>query len=296
MPELPEVELARRALVRWMKGHTVLHAEADKKARTFRGASPEDFEALRGKLERADRRGKYLLLGFSDGRGLVAHFGMTGKLVKRPKGVPVPFSRARLVLDSGDVIHFRDPRLLGRIEVRSADALASSTAVDALGTDPLVDGLTPASLQAALKTTKQDLKIALMDQAKIAGLGNIHAAEALFRAGLHPARKPASLSPKEWAHLCQAIHDAIAFGLEQAGDADDIEYVEEPGSKNPFLVYGRTGTPCVRCGTTVKALTQSGRTTHYCPSCQRRTAPTKKRSQPAAAKPSRSASASSRRR
>ncbi len=268
MPELPEVEFARRALVRWMKRRTVVAAEADPKARTFRGANPKAFEALRGTLERAERRGKYLMLAFSGGRGLVAHFGMTGKLVKRPKGEAVPFSRARLVLDSGEVIHFRDPRLLGRLEPLPSDSLASAKAVKALGIDPLVDGLTPKTLEGAVRTTKKDLKIALMDQERVAGLGNIHAAEALFRAGLNPTRKPASLTPAEWTRLCQAILDSIAFGLEQAGDADDIEYVEEPGAENPFLVYGREGTPCVRCGTRVRALTQGGRTTHYCPSCQ----------------------------
>ena len=270
MPELPEVEFARRALVRWMKGRRVVRAEAEKKARTFRGASPAAFEALTGRLERAERRGKYLLLTFSGGRGLVAHFGMTGKLLRRPKDVAVPFSRARLALDSGDVVHFRDPRLLGRLEPRPAGELATSKEIAALGVDPLVDGLTPAELEARVGSTRQDLKVALMDQSRIAGLGNIHAAEALFRAGLHPQRKPASLSPKEWARLCKAIHDTIAFGLEEAGDADDIEYIEEPATKNPFLVYGREGSACKRCGSRVKAVTQAGRTTHFCPTCQPR--------------------------
>lgn len=270
MPELPEVEFARRALARWMKGRTVVRAEAERSARTFRGTNPAAFEALTGRLERAERRGKYLLLTFSQGRGALAHLGMTGKLLKRPGGEPVPHSRARWVLDSGDVIHFRDPRLFGRIELVPAQALSATRAVAELGVDPLVDGLTSEGLEAALASTKQALKVALMDQTRVAGLGNIHAAEALFRATLHPARTPASLSKAEWRRLCQAILDTIAFGLEEAGQADDIEYVEEPGARNPFLVYGRAGTACTRCGATVKALTQGGRTTHFCPSCQPR--------------------------
>ncbi len=267
MPELPEVELTRRALARWFDGHRLVRADADPKARTFRGARVADFLRLRGRLERAARRGKYLLLEFSKGRGLVAHLGMTGKFVKRPAGVAEPFSRARFVLDTGEVIHFRDPRLFGRFEPAPAAALARVKAVAALGRDPLVDGLTVAQLRAAVGPSRQDLKVALMDQARVAGLGNIHAAEALFRAGLHPHRKPGSLSEDEWRRLHGAIHAAIAFGLAEEA-AEELQYVEEPGAENPFLVYGRAGEPCPRCGATVKASTQGGRTTHYCPSCQ----------------------------
>lgn len=268
MPELPEVEFARRSLVRWFRGHRLVRAEADRKARTFRGAKVADFEKLSGALASANRRGKYLMLAFSDGRGVVAHLGMTGKFVKRPAGQAEPYSRARFVLDSGDVIHFRDPRLFGRIEPAPAAKLPEVDAVAALGVDPLVDGLSAEQLEAAIGRSKQDLKVALMDQGRLAGLGNIHAAEALFRAHLHPARKPQSLSRAEWAALAKAIRDGIAFALETEGDGEEIEYVEEPGATNPFLVYGRAGEPCPRCKTTVKAFTQGGRTTHFCPSCQ----------------------------
>jgi formamidopyrimidine-DNA glycosylase len=270
MPELPEVEFTRRALERWTRGRTVVRAEADRKARTFRGASPAAFEALGGRLERAERRGKYLLLTFSRGGGLVAHLGMSGKVVRRAAGVAAPYSRARLVLDSGDVIHYCDPRLLGRLEPRPDGALASAPAVAALGVDPLVDGLTPKTLAERLSGTGQDLKVALMDQARVAGLGNIYAAEALFRARLHPARKPASLTADDWRRLCRAIHQALAFGLREAGEGDELRYVEEAGAPNPFWIYGRAGSPCRTCGGKVKALTQGGRTTHFCPRCQPR--------------------------
>src|SRR4051812_38484230 len=107
MPELPEVEIARRTLVRWFKGHALKRAEATP-ARTFRSGSRDRFGKLHGKLTRADRRGKYLLLAFGHD-GVVAHLGMTGKFVKRPPGIDEPYSRARFVLDSNEVIHFRDP-------------------------------------------------------------------------------------------------------------------------------------------------------------------------------------------
>jgi formamidopyrimidine-DNA glycosylase len=269
MPELPEVEIARRNLARWLHGAKVVAAEADK-SRVFRGADPSRFEAVRGGLERAERKGKYLLLAFEGGQGLLCHLGMTGKFLRRPRGGQAPFSRARLLLDEGPVIHFCDPRLFGRIEPAPAETLWELPAIRALGHDPLTEGLTPAQLQAAVGPSKQALKVALMDQGRIAGLGNIHAAEALYRAGLHPARKPGSLDATEWRRLAKAIGEAIRFALEQE-DEEEIAYVEEPGAPNPFLIYGRKGQKCRKCKSTVRAFTQGGRTTHYCPGCQPKT-------------------------
>jgi len=268
MPELPEVEFARRSLVRWFDGRALVKAEADKKARTFRGAEPADFETIRGSLQKAERRGKYLMLTFSDGHGVVAHLGMTGKFVKRAPDVQEPYSRAKLFLDSGEVIHFRDPRLFGRIEPMRDDQLATNPVIQALGHDPLVDGLTSAQLEVRIGPSKQDLKVALMDQSRIAGLGNIHAAEALFRAKLHPARKPASLTPAEWAGLAKAIHTTIDFALTSEGSNDEIQYVEEGEAENPFLVYDRGEVPCSVCGGPIQHFDQGGRTTWFCPTCQ----------------------------
>lgn len=279
MPELPEVEFARRSLTKWVDGRSIVRTEADPKVRTFRGSDVKDVEALVGRLERVERRGKFLLLTFSDGRGAIAHLGMTGKFLKRPPGADAKWSRARFVLDSGEVIHFQDPRLFGLIQPVPAAELSSNKAVAKLGIDPLVDGLTAAQLEAALSASKQELKVALMDQERVAGLGNIHAAEALFRAKLHPARAPGSLSSDEWARLAKAIHDGISFALE-AEAGEEIEYVEEPGAKNPFLVYGRDGEPCPVCQTPITSFDQGGRTTFFCPTCQ-----PKKASRRAATKP-----------
>jgi formamidopyrimidine-DNA glycosylase len=266
MPELPEVEIARRNLARWFRGHRLVKAEADD-TRIFRGAERKDFSALKGRLESLERRGKYLFFTFEGGRGLLGHLGMTGKFVRREEGQAESHSRARFHLDDGHVIHYRDPRLFGRMEPAPAKALHALDAAKKLGVDPLVDGLTAAQLREAVGDSRQDLKVALMDQERIAGLGNIHAAEALFRAGLHPGRKPASLQPPEWTRLAKAIHATIAFGLaEQEGE--EPVYLEERGSENTFLVYGHAGGPCTKCGTPVESFTQGGRTTHYCPKCQ----------------------------
>lgn len=265
MPELPEVELARRNLTRWLHGRRVVKTAAEK-SRVFRGSSPKAFAAIRGKLVRADRKGKYLLLQFERG-GALAHLGMTGKLVRRPSGEAVKHSRAQFRLDSGDVVHFQDPRMFGRIEVLERPDLKTNKTTAALGPDLLTDGVTWQTLKARVGPSKQDLKVALLDQSRIAGLGNIHAAEALFRAKIHPRRKPGSLSDAEWKALSRGIRAAIAFALKQE-DGDDIVYVEEPGAKNPFRIYGRAGEPCLDCGTTVKSFSQGGRTTHACPHCQ----------------------------
>ncbi|MHB8873202.1 MAG: DNA-formamidopyrimidine glycosylase family protein, partial [Myxococcaceae bacterium] len=185
MPELPELELARRNVERWLGGRRVVKAEAEK-VRTFRGANPKDFEKVRGRLLSARRRGKNLLLSFEGGRGLALHFGMTGKLVRRQPGGSEPYSRARLILDDGTVVHFKDPRLFGRIQPAPAGALLSLPAIAALGPDALLDPLTPDGLAGTVGRTDRELKVALMDQRRLAGLGNLHAAEALFRARLHP--------------------------------------------------------------------------------------------------------------
>ncbi|MFZ5442997.1 MAG: bifunctional DNA-formamidopyrimidine glycosylase/DNA-(apurinic or apyrimidinic site) lyase [Myxococcota bacterium] len=268
MPELPEVEFARRALVRWFKGHTLVRTEAQPKVRTFRDSDLGVFGALAGRLDGIDRRGKYLMVKFANQLGFVGHLGMTGKFLKRPAGEDVRWSRARFVLDSGEVIHFQDPRMFGFIDAVPVSELPKRKAVAKLGLDPLEDDFTLAALRSALGDSRQPLKVALMDQERLAGLGNIHAAEALFRARLHPSRTAASLTPAEWKALHQGIRATIDFALKLEGDGDDIEYVEEPGAKNPFLIYGRAGLPCRRCRTLVKSFTQAGRTTHFCPKCQ----------------------------
>lgn len=268
MPELPEVEIARRSLVRWFEGHSLVRTEAEK-ARTFRSARASDFAKLKGPLTKALRRGKYLMLQFG-GDGLMAHLGMTGKFVKRPAGQAEPYSRARFVLDSGDVIHFKDARMFGELLPAPSGELEALPGVKKLGRDPLVDGLDWQQLKAAMGKTRLDLKVALMDQTRLAGLGNIHAAEALFRSGLHPGRKVLTLSDAEWKSLTKAIHQSLKFGLEEQWEENDgeIQYVEEPGAENPFLIYGRAGTACSKCKTKVKSFTQGGRTTHFCPKCQ----------------------------
>ncbi len=266
MPELPEVEIARRTLERWLGGSEVTGAEAER-TRVFRAGGQGTFRRLRGRLTRADRHGKLLLVALESGQGFLSHLGMTGKWVRRPAGEAVPHSRARLLLADGSVVHYRDPRLFGRIEPHPADALRTLPALQALGPDPLLTPLSGRQLRDALGQTRVPIKVALMDQRRLAGLGNIHAAEALWRARLHPARPSRSLQLPEWNRLATAIRKGLAFAL-SAEDAEEIAYVEEPGTENPFKVYARAPEPCPRCGTPIRLLRQAGRRTDFCPHCQ----------------------------
>jgi formamidopyrimidine-DNA glycosylase len=267
MPELPEVEIARRNLERWLTGTRVTSAEADR-TRIFRGASRSAFERLQGQLVFAQRRGKTLLLGFEGNQGFLSHLGMTGKWVRRAAGQVEPYSRSRLRLADGSVLHYHDPRLFGRIRPAPADALLSLREVRELGPDPLLERVEGPRLAQIFGRTRSPLKVALLDQRRLAGLGNIHAAEALWRAKLSPLRPASSLKGPEWRRLATAIRTVIRFALRIEGGGDDIAYVEEPGAPNPFRVYGRAGKPCPRCRSTIRSVRQAGRSTFFCPRCQ----------------------------
>jgi formamidopyrimidine-DNA glycosylase len=269
MPELPEVEMARRRFTRWMRGQRVVHTEAEPDGRTLLQSQRKAFLALDGKLTDSDRRGKFLRLSFGPQTQLLLHLGMSGKLVKAKRELPVKWSRVSFYLSGGAVIHFVDPRRFGRVEVLGPGQWEKHPSVVKLGRDILEDGLSLAQLKEVLGTSKQPLKVALMDQSKLAGFGNIHAVEALFRAALHPDRKPSTLTLPEWKKLHAALHASIQFGLDEQDTGDETTYVEEKKAPNPFLVYGRKGEKCSRCNAVIQSRTQAGRTTYFCGACQR---------------------------
>jgi formamidopyrimidine-DNA glycosylase len=267
MPELPEVEHAARSLRRWLAGAAVVRAEADA-SRLFRDGSRARFcRLLPGRrLERVERRGKVLLLFFDGDVGVLSHLGMTGRWVRCEAGARVPWSRARLFLDGGAVIHDVDPRMFGRLEIHPAAALGACVA--GLGPDPLLDGIDADRLHAALARTGRAVKVALMDQAVLAGIGNIQAAEALFRAGIHPARPSRSLSRREVARVALGIEASIAHTLAAMGEGE-IAYLSDGAHvDNPFLAYDRAGAPCTQCRRPLDHLTLGGRSTFLCARCQ----------------------------
>jgi formamidopyrimidine-DNA glycosylase len=274
IPELPEVEIAARNLRAWTRGRTIVAADASPKARyVFRPSTPAAFaRAVAGaRVREIRRRGKHLLVTLEKGGapvGLLAHLGMTGKWLRRREEDPPPrFSRARLHLDDGAVLHLDDLRLFGRLRIVPGARFDEVAELAALGPDPLEDGIDAAVLGDALARSKLPVKVRIMDQAVLAGVGNIYASEACFRARIDPRREGRSLSRAEVARLARAIGAAMQEGIaRQAGP--EITYVEE-GGENPFLVYGKEGATCPRCGSgTIRRIVQAQRSTFFCPSCQ----------------------------
>jgi formamidopyrimidine-DNA glycosylase len=273
MPELPEVEHAARTLRRWLAEGPVVRAHAGA-TRLFRAGDHRTFErALPGRrLDRIERRGKLLLLFFDGDVGLLSHLGMTGRWVRRLPAETPAHSHARLELSGGGVLHYCDPRLFGRLEIHRAAFLPALPAVLALGPDPVADGIDVAALHATLSATRRAVKPAIMDQAVLAGVGNIYATEALFRAGVHPARAASSLSKREVGRIAKGIEASLAEALARPeAEEEEMVYLSQggPARPNPFLVYDRAGEPCPRCRRALEKATIGGRTSAYCGRCQK---------------------------
>jgi formamidopyrimidine-DNA glycosylase len=276
VPELPEVEIAARNLRAWTRGRTLVRLEGDPKARyVFRPSTPAALaRALEGaRFGEIRRVGKQLLVSLErEGTpvGLLAHLGMTGKWLRRREADPPPrFSRARLHLDDGAVLHFSDLRLFGRLRAVPGARFGEVPEVAALGPDPLEAGIDSARLHEALARSRLPVKVRIMDQAILPGVGNIQASEACFRARLDPRRKASSLSPRETAALAKAILASVNESIARQ-EGPEISYVEEPGSENPFLVYGREDEKCPRCRRAkLRRLVQAQRSTFFCPRCQK---------------------------
>jgi formamidopyrimidine-DNA glycosylase len=284
MPELPEVEIASRQLRSWLSGRTIVRAKATS-SRVIRGQRPQRFASLAGRrFQDVERFGKWMILAFDGGEGLVSHLGMTGKWIRRDANKPGPSHvRATIELDDGRAVDYRDPRLFGRLIRGTVEGLHKLPAIRELGPDPL-PGIDVARLYENVHRSKRSLKEVLMDQRTLAGLGNIHVSESLHRAKLHPERPGTTLSREEAEILARAIGDSLRFALEQEDSPEPITYVEE-GGENRFLVYDRAGDPCFTCGTAILRVVQGGRSTFFCPHCQpRRPSRTATRKSAAAAK------------
>jgi formamidopyrimidine-DNA glycosylase len=272
MPELPEVEHARRWLARRVQGH-VLRAVtvADPGAiRTRLSSRPADADpdgeprlgALVGRRFLAPRRiGKRLALPL-DGGGLLAHLGMTGRFVAR-EARPT-HGRVGLVVGDGPPIWFEDPRRFGCLALSDDPGAALA---EGLGPDALDAPLPPDALARALAGAPT-LKAALLDQGRLAGIGNIQAVEALWLAALAPDRRPTDVGPEGYARLAAALQETLRRTLDLAADDEEMVYVSSDRARNPFRVYGRAGAPCPRCGALLSSEKLQGRTTASCPACQ----------------------------
>ena len=268
MPELPEVETVRRTLAPVVEGHTIATVSFAW-PRTCAGDPRATAARLTGQgIERLERYGKYLLFHLhKDGRRshLVVHLRMTGTLLVN--GAPDRFTRASMSLDDGTAVVFRDVRKFGRWEW--SELLPARLA--ALGPEPLE--IRRDEFTTRLRSRRARLKALLLDQEFLRGLGNIYADEALFGARLHPLRSANGVGPRKARDLYDAIRNVLRDAIE-AGGTSIRDYRDSRGAEGGFQrqirIYGRTGEPCVNCGTRVRRVVVAQRSTHYCPRCQRR--------------------------
>jgi len=275
MPELPEVETIRRGLAPAVEGRTLTRIEV-LDARWCDPAPPAEVEdAVRGRrVERLARRGKYLVWELEDEVSLVMHLRMTGNLLLAGADDDErPYMRARLTLDSGERVLFCDARRFGTgIVLLGAGALEAYFAAR-LGVEPLGADFTPAALRALARGRRASVKAFLLSQERIAGVGNIYADEALFRARIHPLRPVGKLKPAQLAALHEAVVASLEEGIEARGATiDDFRGPDgASGSfQDRFLVHRREGEPCPRCGRAIVKFRAAGRGTYACERCQPR--------------------------
>jgi len=272
MPELPEVETTRRGLAPFIVNQRIRTAIV--RHRGLRLPVPKRLPQLvAGKtIRRVDRRGKYLLIDCGDGT-LIVHLGMSGRLWLVDADAPVEkHDHFDLVLENRRAVRLRDPRRFGLILWQKNDAL-EHTLLASIGPEPLSDDFDGAWLHKITRNRAAAIKLVLMDSHVVAGVGNIYASEALFRAGIHPKRPACRISRARYDVLAEKVRETLEAAI-RAGGSTLRDYVGGDGQAGYFqdehLVYGRGGEPCVKCGTKIREIRQGQRATFYCPVCQRR--------------------------
>ncbi|MEZ0068575.1 formamidopyrimidine-DNA glycosylase [Streptacidiphilus sp. MAP12-20] len=283
MPELPEVEVVRRGLERWVSGRTVASVEVlHPRAVRRHAAGPEDFAAqLRGReLGAAQRRGKYLWLALpGTGSSLLGHLGMSGQLLVQPEGAADEKHlrvRLRFADTAGTELRFVDQRTFGGLAVEDADPSdpdAAPMSLAHIARDPLDPRFDDAAFLAALRRRSSGVKRALLDQSLISGVGNIYADEALWRSKLHYERPADTLTRPAAELLLGSARAVMSEALAQGGTSFDSLYVNVNGESGYFSrsldAYGREGEPCNRCGTPMRRAAWMNRSSYFCPKCQR---------------------------
>ncbi len=271
MPELPEVETIRRQLAPHLEGRTIERAEILDPRWTRPGAPAEVERELRGaRVSTVLRFGKYLVWELSGDRHLLLHLRMTGTLLYDPDVEP-PHTRVRFELDSGHRVVYVDPRRFGTGHLLHGRQAREDYLTARLGVEPFTPGFTAEHLRAIARGRSAPIKAFVLDQRRIAGVGNIYADEALFRARIHPLRPAGRLSAAQLGLLREAIEEALAAGIAAKGASiDDFRHVDGArGSfQDNFLVHRREGKPCINCGTPICKIVVGGRGTYLCERCQ----------------------------
>ena len=279
MPELPEVETVMRGLQQRLEGRIIVRAKAHRP--DLRWPLPAGLEKrLTGaRVTSFRRRGKYILMRLAGGDSVLLHLGMSGRMVLGPLRPNQPTAHEHVVLETDDGwrLGFVDPRRFGSVDLVPTRQEDSHKLLAELGPEPLDADFTPARLSAALTGKRTPIKAALLDQKVVAGLGNIYVCEALFRARLSPLRSAHTVPGTRAARLVPAIKDTLTEAI-AAGGSSLRDYVQPDGElgyfQHAWKVYGREGEPCERCPARpacpgVRRITQSARSTFYCPRSQR---------------------------
>ncbi|WP_439143264.1 bifunctional DNA-formamidopyrimidine glycosylase/DNA-(apurinic or apyrimidinic site) lyase [Planktotalea sp.] len=283
MPELPEVETVRRGLAPVMEGARI--AKADVNRPNLRWPFPDKMsERLTGaKIERLRRRSKYILADLDTGESLLIHLGMSGRMLISGAQLgqfmhdhPAPEKHDHVVfhMENGARITFNDPRRFGAMDLLDTQTADHHKLLSSIGPEPLGNSFDEAYLIDALSAKGSPIKSALLDQAIVAGLGNIYVCETLYRARISPARKANKISKQRVASLVPIIRQVLSDAIE-AGGSSLKDFRQADGDlgyfQHSFDVYGREGEPCKTegCDKSIKRIVQSGRSSFYCPTCQR---------------------------
>jgi formamidopyrimidine-DNA glycosylase len=271
MPELPEVETVVRGLRARILGRQIGPVLFASKRITQANSAGWRSHLSSNVVEQVDRRGKYIIIHLSGGNAMVAHLRMTGRLWVKPAAYKrEKHDRFVMSLGSDYRLVLSDARQFARVEWWPQNQLASHPSLEKLGPDALT--VTLAQLSEACARSHRPIKSMLLDQTRLAGMGNIYADEVLFTAKIHPRTTADSLGPKRLARLTLAIHSILQQAIDLCGTTFDTfsDLEGNSGGFGPKLqIYQRTGLPCLVCGSPVRRMVLAGRGTHFCPTCQR---------------------------
>ncbi len=285
MPELPEVEHVVRALRRVLPGRQILASQI-RLPKLVAPLTPAQFNRrIKGaRITALDRRGKFILIKCEQPARhrprrlknnelvLAVHLRMTGKFLYLTPDDELPkHAHAIFYLDNDRRLVFRDQRQFGVMKLIEAESLQQTKGIKELAPEPFGDDFDERYLKATLKASRRTLKTLLLDQTKVLGLGNIYAAEALFRAGINPFKPASQLSSRRTAALYQSIRDVLSFAVNNIrGESLRAGFSYGEAFERFWQVYEREGEPCFKCGTRIRRAQHGGRSTYWCPKCQRR--------------------------
>lgn len=275
MPELPEVELVTRSLDKLVSGRTIEAVEHHRERLTPHHSKKQFVRLLTGsKINFVHRRGKHILVDLDSSKTLIVHLRMSGRFMLLPAERDLPkFAHAVFHLDDGNKLVFQDQRHFGFMRVEKTDSLFDSKELRSLAPEPFSEDFNLEYFRGVLKKSNKSLKEFLLDQTKVLGLGNIYACESMFLAKANPRIAARRLPAKKVEPLYEMIREvlkaSIAFSKKLKIDPENIDGSYFGGAhENHWYVYDREGEGCAECGTAIRRITQGGRSTYFCPSCQ----------------------------